>query len=87
MIEAEHGHGEKTIIVICGNTAEVWTSVPHTARRLDRLCSEQPDDFRLTKIHHYSDGMHMGKVDWKSYEVKAERVMIDEEGAQAKQPA
>lgn len=79
MIEAEHGRGEKTIIVISGNTAEVWTSVPHVARKLDRLCSEQPDDFRLIKTHRYGDGMHEGKVDWKSYEVKAKRIIIREE--------
>ena len=79
MIEAEHGHGEKTIIVINGNTAEVWTSVPHTARKLDRLCSEQPDDFRLVKTHRYEDGRFEGKVDWKLYEAKAERIIIKED--------
>lgn len=79
MIEAEHGHGEKTIIVISGNMAEVWTSVPHTARKLDRLCNEQPDSFKLTKTHRYGDGMHAGKVDWKLYEAKAERIIIQGE--------
>ena len=79
MIEAEHGRGEKTIIVISGATAEVWTSVPHVARKLDRLCSEQPDDFRLVKTHRYHDGMHAGLIDWKLYEVKAEGIIIKEE--------
>ena len=79
MIEAEHGRGEKTIITINGSTAEVWTSVPHHARKLDRLCNEQPDDFRLLKTHHYADGMHAGKIDWKLYEAKAERIIIKEE--------
>ena len=79
MIEAEHGKGEKTIIVISGSTAEVWTSFPHTARKLDRLCKEQPDDFRLVKIHHYQDGMHAGLIDWKLYEAKAERIIIKED--------
>lgn len=79
MIEAEHGSHEKTIIVIDGKTASIWTSVPHTARKLDRLCTEQPDDFRLMKTHRYADGMHAGKIDWKMYELKPERIMIKEE--------
>ena len=79
MIEAEHGRGEKTIITINGSTAEVWTSVPHHARKFDRLCNEQPDDFRLLKTHHYADGMHAGKIDWKLYEAKAKRIIIKEE--------
>lgn len=79
MIEGEHGKGEKSIIVISGSTAEIWTSVPHTARKLDRLCKDQPDDFRLIKTHHYSDGMHQGKVDWKLYEAKADRIIIKED--------
>lgn len=79
MIEAEHGHGEKTIIIISGNTAEVWTSVPHTARKLDRLCNEQPDSFKLTKTHRYGDGMHAGKIDWKLYEAAADTIIIKED--------
>lgn len=79
MIEAEHGHGEKTIIVISGNTAEVWTSVPHTARKLDRLCNEQPDSFKLTKTHRYGDGRFEGKIDWKQYEAAADTIIIKED--------
>ena len=79
MIEAEHGRGEKTIIVISGNAAEVWTSVPHVARKLDRLCREESDDFRLMKTHHYGEGVHAGLIDWKLYEVKAERITIKED--------
>ena len=79
MIGAEHGRGEKIIITISGNTAEIWTSVPHIARKLDRLCNEQPDDFRLMKTHYYADGMHAGKIDWKLYEAKAERIIIKED--------
>lgn len=79
MIEAEHGHGEKTIIVISGNTAEVWTSVPHTARKLDRLCNEHPDSFKLTKTHRYGDGRFEGKIDWKLYEAAADTIIIKED--------
>ena len=79
MIEGEHGSHEKTIIVIEGGTAEVWTGVLHIARKLDRLCTEQPDDFRLMKTHRYADGVNAGKIDWKLYEAKAERIIIKED--------
>ena len=79
MIEAEHGRGEKTIIVIRGAVAEVWTSVPQMARKLDRLCQLEPEEVRLTQIHRYGEGIHQGLVDWKSYEVKSHRIQIMEE--------
>lgn len=69
MLECDIGKYEKTIIVIREDNANILTSVPATARTLDRLCDEHPEKFKPDKTHRITGGANDGKIDWKSYNV------------------